>query len=53
MLQWVAWNFNHFFRANVYSPAPGLGAQFNMVNVDADALMSLARPRFMYLWSGR
>jgi hypothetical protein len=33
--------------------APEVGVQFNMVNVNAGTLMSLARPRFMYLWSGR
>ncbi|MCP4375111.1 MAG: signal peptide peptidase SppA [bacterium] len=41
------------YRANAYSVAPDIGAQFNMVNVDTGALMSLVRPRFMYLWSGR
>ena len=40
-------------RANAYSMAPEIGAQFNMVNVDTGSLMSLTRPRFMYLWSGR
>jgi protease IV len=40
-------------RANAYSMAPEVGAQFNLVNVNAGTLMSLARPRFMYLWSGR
>jgi protease-4 len=41
------------YRANAYSMVPGGGMQFNMVNVDAGMLMSLTRPRFMYLWSGR
>ena len=40
-------------RANAYSAAPEIGAQFNMINVNAGTLMSMARPRFMYLWSGR
>jgi len=33
--------------------APEVGAQFNLVNVNTGSLMSLTRPRFMYLWSGR
>jgi len=41
------------YRANAYSMVPGVGAQFNLVNVNAGALMSLAQPRFMYLWTGR
>jgi len=40
-------------RANAYSMAPDVGAQFNLVNVNAGSLMSLTQPRFMYLWSGR
>jgi len=40
-------------RANAYSMAPDVGAQFNLVNVDTGTLMSMTRPRFMYLWSGR
>ncbi|MDP6634000.1 MAG: signal peptide peptidase SppA [Phycisphaerae bacterium] len=41
------------YRANAYSRVPEVGAQFNLVNVNAESLFSLARPRFMYLWSGR
>jgi protease-4 len=41
------------YRANAYSLAPEVGAQFNLVNVNAGSLMSLVRPRFMYLWTGR
>jgi len=41
------------YRANAYSLTGGGGPQFNLVNVDAGQLMSLARPRFMYLWTGR
>jgi len=41
------------YRANAYSMVPAFGAQFNLVNVNAGALMSLAQPRFMYLWTGR
>jgi len=41
------------YRANAYSMVPGVGAQFNLVNVNAGALMSLMQPRFMYLWTGR
>jgi len=40
-------------RANAYSMAPEVGAQFNLINVDTTTLMSMARPNFMYLWSGR
>ncbi|MDP6546829.1 MAG: signal peptide peptidase SppA [Phycisphaerae bacterium] len=41
------------YRANAYSMAPGIGAQFNLVNLNAGTLMSLMQPRFMYLWTGR
>ena len=41
------------YRANAYSMVPGVGAQFNLVNVNAGTLMSLMQPRFMYLWTGR
>jgi len=41
------------YRANAYSMVPGGGTQFNLLNIDAGALMSMTRPQFMYLWSGR
>jgi len=41
------------YRPNAYSLAGVGGAQFNLVNINAGQLMSLARPRFMYLWTGR
>jgi protease-4 len=39
--------------ATAYSAAPGVPAQFNLFNVTLPSLLSLSRPRFMYLWTGR
>ena len=39
------------YRANVYSSA-GLPTQFNMVNITVPGLMDLARPQFLYMWTG-
>ncbi|MFW6132303.1 MAG: signal peptide peptidase SppA [Planctomycetota bacterium] len=33
--------------------AGGLPAQLNLVNITVPGLMDLARPRFLYLWTGR
>jgi len=41
------------YRPNAYSLSGGGGPQFNLVNINAGQLMSLVRPRFMYLWTGR
>jgi len=41
------------YRANAYSQAPGAAPQINMINVSLDTLADGARPRFMYLWTGR
>jgi protease-4 len=39
--------------ATAYSAAPDLPAQFNLFNVTLPSLLSLSRPRFLYLWTGR
>jgi protease-4 len=39
------------YRANFYS-AVGLPTQFNLVNISVPGLLDLARPRFLYLWTG-
>jgi len=43
----------HGYRANAYSAAPGITPQVNMVNISMGQLLQDARPRFMYLWTGR
>ena len=41
------------YRANAYSAAPPAAPQINLINISADSLLDSARPRFMYLWTGR
>ena len=39
-------------KQNVYSQAPDLPPQMNLINVNMPSLMSLAQPQFLYLWTG-
>ncbi|HOG30365.1 MAG TPA: signal peptide peptidase SppA [Vicinamibacterales bacterium] len=41
------------YRANVYSAAPNLAPQVNLLNIDLPGVLSLAQPEFLYLWTGR
>ena len=41
------------YRANAYSTASGAAPQINMINISLGKLLDGARPRFMYLWTGR
>ena len=41
------------YRANAYSAVPGPVAEINLLRVDLPSLQSLARPEFLYLWTGR
>ena len=41
------------YRANAYSTASGAAPQINMINISLGKLADGARPRFMYLWTGR
>jgi len=40
-------------KANVYASGPPAPAQVNLLNVNVPDVFDLARPRFMYLWTGR
>jgi len=40
------------YRANVYSAAPGVVPQVNLLNLTAPDLAYPDRPRFLYLWTG-
>lgn len=41
------------YRANVYSQGSVAAPQVNLVNVSVPGMLDLARPRFLYLWSGQ
>lgn len=41
------------YRANFYSTAVPGPPQINLINISAKSLLDSARPRFMYLWTGR
>ncbi len=40
------------YRANVYSAAPNLPPQVNLLNISIPNLLSLPHPQFLYLWTG-
>lgn len=48
----VLYHRPHGYRANAYSAAPGPPAEINLLRLDAPGLLSLARPQFLYLWTG-
>ncbi len=41
------------YKATVHALADAPGPQVNLVNVNVPDVLDLARPRFMYLWTGR